>query len=356
MKIIRLSTFLDYGGIESKMVKLSSHEDFDNEWVFMALGKGGKAADAIARNGKRVVCLNLDHRIPAFTTIWGLSRSLKNEKPDVLHTSGAEANFFGFIAGKIAGIPKIIVEEIGIATQSRIGRLIFKYIFRNSSIAVGESKIVLNNIKEKYGLTNDRVKVIYNFGTFDYDFRGLTANKKNNFFQIIMVSRLEPVKNITGVLHVMAKLVHVDHIHINLVILGSGSLEVDLRNEVKSLDIEDYVDFKGLVEDPYPYLLQSDLYILNSFSEGFSNALLEAMYCKVPSLSTNVGVAPEIINDGVNGFIVPADDTDALYERLRKVVTLPKEELLEVGLSGYECVVSMFSLDKHIKELMEIYI
>ena len=125
MKIIRLSTFLDFGGIESKMVNLSTYKDVENDWVFVAINKGGVAAKKIAENGKRVVCLNLGYRIPDLITVFKLFLFLRKEKPDVLHTSGAEANFFGFLAGKMAGTKNIVTEEIGIPHHSQKAKKIF---------------------------------------------------------------------------------------------------------------------------------------------------------------------------------------------------------------------------------------
>ena len=58
MRVLRVSTFLDFGGIESKMVKLSAIDQDEFSFIFCALGKGGAAASAISMNGKEVVCLN----------------------------------------------------------------------------------------------------------------------------------------------------------------------------------------------------------------------------------------------------------------------------------------------------------
>src|SRR5690606_37981292 len=96
--------------------------------------------------------------------------------------------------------------------------------------------------------------------------------------------------------------------NVKLSIAGSGQSETLLNQKVKDLGLENEVEFLGFINDPYPYLANADLYILNSHSEGFSNSLVEAMYSKTPSLSTAVGAAPEIIEDGVNGFLTPAND------------------------------------------------
>lgn len=354
MKIVRLSTFLDFGGIESKMVNLSSYEDTENEWVFVAINKGGVAEKKIRANHKRVVCLNLPYRIPSFKTIIKLYKFFRKEKPDVIHTSGAEANFFGFFAGKLAGIPKIVVEEIGIPKHSSKAKKIFQYIFKKADWAIGESKAVVEHITNSFRLSPLKTKIVHNFGIFNYDFSKITCHKNEEVFHIIMISRLEPVKNIEGAIDILARLIE-DHPKIKLTIAGSGNLENQLKHKVKDLRFEESVEFIGFISDPYPYLLNSDLYILNSFTEGFSNSLVEAMYSKTPSLSTSVGAAPEIIKDGVNGFLVPADNEEALFLKVKEITQMSAMQRKQIGEAGHKTIVENFSLENHVEKLMEIY-
>ena len=355
MKIIRLSTFLDFGGIETKMANLSTYNDKENEWVFVALGKGGEAEKKIRANGKQTHVLGFDYKIPSIKTIWKCYKFLKNEKPDVLHTSGAEANFFGFFAGKLAGVPKIIVEEIGIPNQSSVAKKIFRFIFNNADFAVGESKVVVDHFVSTYQLNTDKAKVVSNFGLFHYDLSKLNVQKEEHIFNILIISRLEKVKNIEGVINVVARLCETTSKNIRLTIAGSGVLEQELRKKVEEMKLQNQVHFLGFITDPYPYLVNADLYILNSHSEGFSNSLVEAMYSKTPSLSTAVGAAPEIIEDGISGFLTPANDEEALFEKLKAIIALPKEKLREIGVAGHEKIVKSFSLENHVNALMKIY-
>lgn len=354
MKILRLTTFLDFGGIESKMVNLSTINDHQNEWIFIAIGKGGKAQKCILDNGKKVDILNLSYRIPSLVTIWKLYKYFKKEKPNVLHASGAEANFHGFFAAKLAGIPNIIVEEIGIPNHSRKAQIIFNYIFKRANFVVGESETVTKHISKTYGLREKQARTIHNFGIFNVDFSKIKRVQNSDAFQIIMISRLEPVKNIEGVIQVIENLVK-DKIKIKLSIAGTGSLDEKLKKLVKEKGIENNVIFLGLITDPYPHLVNSDLYLLNSFSEGFSNSLIEAIYSKTLSLSTNVGAGEEIIEDGVTGFLVPADNQNALYDKLKNIIALTKEERCVIAEQGSKFVVENFSFKKHVEELMKIY-
>lgn len=287
-------------------------------------------------------------------TILKLYKYFRNEKPDVIHTSGAEANFHGFFAAKMANVPKIIVEEIGIPQFSKKAEFIFKYIFRRADFVVGESQVVTKYMSEKFNLPKEKAKTIHNFGLFNYDFSKIHLHKINNCFRILMVSRLETVKNIEAVLNTVSRLIKMD-VNIHLSIAGVGSIENMLKNKAKELKIDNHVSFLGLIEDPYIYLLNSDLYILNSFTEGFSNSLIEAMYSKTASLSTNVGAAPEIIQPDINGFLIPADNENELFTKIREIMSLPREKLKEIGVAGHKTIVQNYSLDGHAKKLMEIY-
>ena len=68
MKIIRLCTLLNFGGLEQRLVTISKVED-EHEWVFCALGTGGAAAEQIEKNGKKVVVLDATYTIPSLASI-----------------------------------------------------------------------------------------------------------------------------------------------------------------------------------------------------------------------------------------------------------------------------------------------
>lgn len=352
MKILRLSTFLDFGGVETRLTNVS-HVSDDNEWLFVCLNKKGKAAETIKSNNKRVICLNAVPSIYNLSTLWKVFSVIKREKPDVIHTSGAEANFHGVLAAKLAGVPVIIAEEIGIPNHSKKAQFIFSQLYRFAHYIVGNSSVVLDAVHLLDKVPRNKLIKIDNPIIFrDLDW---SINKgSSDVFRIVTVSRLEPVKNIEGVIRVLSRLIK-ENIKVELTIAGSGILENNLKELVKQLHIQNNVHFVGFITDPYPYLQNSDLYVLNSFTEGFSNSLIEAMYSKTPSLSTTVGAAPEIIEDGINGFLTPANVEQALYEKLKLIIELPKEKLNQIALAGHEKIVKNLSLENHVNELMKIY-
>lgn len=353
MKILRLSTFLDFGGVETRLANISHIQD-ENEWIFVCMNKEGKAAQAIRANNKRVINLHSKPSIYSFNTFLKIYNVIKKEKPDVVHTSGAEANFHGILVAKLAGVKTIIGEEIGTPNHGRKARFIFSNIYKLANYVIGNSDAVLKVVHEIDNVPYSKLKKIANPIIFKELPEKNRREKDQNDFRIVMISRLEPVKNIEGVFNVLSKLIK-DQAQIKLTIAGSGSLEKELNQKIIELGLQNHVDFVGFITNPYPYLVNSDLYILNSFSEGFSNSLVEAMYSKTPSLSTAVGSAPEMIEDGVNGFIVAVDDEEVLYKKLKAISTMSQTEREEIALRGHQTVVENFSLEKHIASLMDIY-
>jgi glycosyltransferase involved in cell wall biosynthesis len=353
MKILRLSAFLDYGGIESKMVNLSTYQDVENTWIFGALGKGGVAETEITANSKQVFCLNMPHRIPSISTIITLYKVINSIKPDVIHCSGAEANFHGFISAKLARVPKIVLEEIGMPSQSKLAKFIFKVIYKFADVIVGESKVVTDHLGVSYNIGVQKLKTVPNFCIFK-DSVALTKREEHKVFTIISVSRLEAVKNLEAIIRVVHKL-KLNFYRVGYQIIGDGSAMIELKNLVEGLGLQNEVTFVGFVKDPTHYLLKANLFILNSFSEGFSNSLLEAMYLKVPSITTDVGAAQEIIKEGYNGWIVGVDNELELYEKVQMVVNLDEVARNNIGQQGSEDIMKNYSLQAHVERLMDIY-
>lgn len=352
MKIIRLSTLLDFGGIESKMLNLSTYND-DNEWIFCAIGKGGIASAKIKLNKKEVVCFNYSYRIPSLKTIYKLYKYFKKLKPNVIHCSGSEANFHGIIAAKMAKVPLIIAEEIGIPSHSKKAIKVFNFIYKLADFVVGESQIVIENLKNQYQINHKKLRVVSNFTLFPI-YENTTSNTENKEFNILSVSRLEVVKNIEGIIKVINQLTK-ENFKIKYTIVGDGSSKISLINLVKKLNLENIVEFVGFQNNPNYYYLQTDLFVLNSFSEGFSNSLLEAMYFKKPVISTNVGAASEIIIEGKNGWVVSVDNEIELHQKIKYCLLLDKKTRTEIGNNANEIVVKKFSLKSHVNTLLQLY-
>src|SRR5262249_30250219 len=90
----------------------------------------------------------------------------------------------------------------------------------------------------------------------------------------------------------------------------------ELNAQIENLGIRDNIRFVGESSGVFPLLKACDVFVLPSRSEGFSNALIEAMACGLPCVATRVGGNPEAIEDGKNGYLVDSGDAEATAERI----------------------------------------
>jgi len=145
-----------------------------------------------------------------------------------------------------------------------------------------------------------------------------------------------------------------ENMPIKLKILGDGPLYNKLKILAANLDIAEDVDFLGFVNDPFPIIRTSDVYVMSSVSEGLPTALIEAMACGVPVVSTRATYGPEeIIVDGESGLLVGVGDSNTLANSIIRIL---KDNSLRERLSkaGIVRVNSLFSKDNLIPQFERI--
>ncbi len=129
---------------------------------------------------------------------------------------------------------------------------------------------------------------------------------------------------------------------------------LDLQRLVQELNLGERLRFVGDVKQLREHLAASDLFVLPSRSEGFSNAILEAMAASLPVVATDVGGNSEAVKDGVNGLIVPPEDPLALTEAMARLLSNPAEAQA-MGLAGRALVVERFTSEGMIQQTTQAY-
>lgn len=102
-------------------------------------------------------------------------------------------------------------------------------------------------------------------------------------------------------------------------IYGDGSLYDTLQTQIETSGLAETVSLKGNVSDVHQRLKDCGLFVMTSEFEGLSNALIEAMMMGLPCITTDYPGADELIEDGVNGIVVPRGDTEGLAEQIKRV-------------------------------------
>ncbi len=130
---------------------------------------------------------------------------------------------------------------------------------------------------------------------------------------VVHVSNFRPVKRVDVALDVFRLIRR--HVRARFILVGDGPVRPDIERRVAEHNLTGEVTFVGEQHDLVPWLSVADLFLLPSAEESFGLAALEAMACEVPVVASNVGGLPEIIQNGVTGFVCPPQDVAAMADR-----------------------------------------
>jgi len=141
--------------------------------------------------------------------------------------------------------------------------------------------------------------------------------------RVICVARLIRRKRIDVLIRAMAQL---RGKNVSLHLAGTGNEEGNLKDLAREMGVEDRVHFEGYVDhDRIPAFYQSgDMFVLPSVNEGMSNTVLEAMACGLPVLMNDTGGASELLEEGVNGFLLGKDDVSDVVEKISRYLDSPE--------------------------------
>ena len=157
---------------------------------------------------------------------------------------------------------------------------------------------------------------------------------------LVSVGRLNRQKGFDLLLRAVAA-VRREVAGLSLTLVGDGPEAAALKGLAKELDLQDAVVFAGHLDNPYPFMAHADLFVSSSRYEGSPNAVLESLACGTPVLAFDCpGGTGEILSEGRNGWLVPAEDTAAMADRLVRIArsrawaSLPEDTLLP---ETFEC-------------------
>lgn len=271
---------------------------------------------------------------------FAVSRYLKLNKPDALVVAMWPLTTLAVLGRILSGIKcRLLISEHGIISgeYSTWGWLHMVMLrvsmvlgYRCANARVGVSLGVINDMSKlsllrinKFSVINNPIlaeKTVHDGPALAID--ALWGVKKGA--RILAVSRFKRVKNISLLIHSLAKLSSVPNAR--LMLLGSGEEELALRALAKKLGVSSKVIFPGFQNDPSLFYSTADLFVLSSNYEGFGNVIVEALAHGLPVVSTNCPSGPaEILGNGRWGRLVPVGDADAFALAIKEALLAPTD-------------------------------
>ncbi len=290
--------------------------------------------------------------ISIFFKLWKL-------KPDLVHFQGLSTGIIGIFSKKILKIPYIVwVRGSDFYLPHPLMKKFHKSVFDNASAIIALTEYMKRKMKKT---VDKEINVIPN----GVDLSKFTVNKTKIDIRhelnipldktiLITVGRLYPVKGVEFLIKSI-NLLKETHDDFKLLIIGDGSERNNLERLSEELNIKDYIEFRGRVpnEEIPLYLKASDIFVLPSLSEGFPNALLEAMASGLPVIATNIRGLDEIIEDGINGFLVNPKSPEEIANKLNHII---QDNSLSKSFSqNNKLKAKKYEWEMVIKRLNEIY-
>jgi glycosyltransferase involved in cell wall biosynthesis len=284
-----------------------------------------------------------------------LRQAIHRSAPDLIISFLSSTNVLSLIATRGLNKPVVISERVD-PISFDIG-LIWRALRRLTCSWANMCVFMTNTEMRRFnGIRKVRGCVIPNPVVMtapdhpDYD---PIARENSSNRILVAMGRLVPEKGFDLLLDAFARIADRNP-HWSLLILGEGELRDQLQSQASHLRLGGRVQMIGEVADPFPILRSADLFVLSSRTEGFPNALCEAMACGLPSISFDCPCGPrDIIRHGIDGILVPPNDVAALAAALDRLMGNPQERqrLSERARD----VLARFSLERVLPRWEEVF-
>lgn len=290
----------------------------------------------------------------------------KEKKLNHIHSPWADRNsFIALIASKLLGISySLQARAHDIHRKDYLFGL--KEKFENAAFAITNTKYNFEYIKSEITPSiNGRLNLVYN-GINLEEFIPKQGNRESELIRLLCVARLIEQKGIDLLLRTCKELKDKGYNFICNIIGGTEDIYMHYYLEIKKLhsqlNLEDKVFFLGSLpfREALNYYSNTDIFVLpcviaeDGSRDITPNALIEAMAMKLPVISTNITGIPEIVDNEINGILIPPNDGNALTESIERLINHP-ELRKQLGEKAREKVEERFDINKNVSSYVSLF-
>ena len=266
-----------------------------------------------------------------------LASILRSERPDILLSTSSGGNLVAALAHAMVPDPNrsLVLSERNTFSAVRRERrsrwlpvvAVTRRLYRRADRIIAVSEGVAKDLVESLDLPEGLVTAIHN-PVVDEDLYELAEEPIDHPWLegeqpvLLSVGRLVPQKDYAVLLRAFSRIRKKRPIR--LIVLGEGTERRRLERDAQRLGIRADVDFPGFVKNPFPFMRKCTVYVMSSRFEGLPGALIQAMACGAPVISTDCPSGPsEIVDSGSNGFLVPVGDDQKMAATIESLLDNP---------------------------------
>ncbi len=298
-----------------------------------------------------------------------LAQQIKQLKPDLVFSYFAKPVIFGTLAAKIAKVPKIIgmLEGLGytftdqpngLSSKTKLIKAIQVFLYKLALPKLDQLILLNHDDKTDLLINNDiEVKETYILGGIGLDLNQYKYSPvtKDLPIQFLFIGRLLKEKGIHDFI-AAAQIVKEKFPQTTFTVLGGideANLGALTQGELTQYIDQNVIDYPGHVENIAEWIKQSHVFVLPSYREGVPRSTQEAMAIGRPVITTDVPGCRDTVIDGVNGFLVPKWNPQALAEKMIYFIEHP-EQVRMMGDQSHKIATEKFDAEKVNQRLLEI--
>lgn len=370
---IKVFIFIDsyrIGGMHRQMLFLVKHINKEIfEPIVCVSFEGGDLEDDFKKSGAELISLNWKGRFDLGMAM-RLSKVLKNVQPDIVFITEAQnlvyfklAKLFWWKSAVQIGSFRALTFWLGPDKKKFhfIDNFFSKWLYNSSDIITTNSNALNKHYSNIVSVRkNNPIQTIYNGSNFDFEITKSKVEIRNELnislddIIIIMVARLDPWKDFDTLFDAAIEVLK-ENSNVKFILVGDGKLKDDLIFKIKEANLTEKILLIGEKKDVFNYLSASDISILSTNGEGFSNSILESMAFSKPIIATRVGGNVELIGESEEfGILVPPKSSAALCDAIIKLIS-DEKKCIEMGVAGKNRIYELCNINKYINSYENLF-
>lgn len=364
MNIVHLTASPFFGGPERQMLGLGRTLPPEYRSIYVSFSEKGAARPFLERARQEgFTAIELRWNWPRVRrSVQELTALLREQQADILCCHSYKADLLGWLAARRAGVPIIGVSRGWTGCTWRVKLYDFvdglSLRWMDAVVCVSEGQAVK---VRRFGVAPSRLHVIRNairterFANPDPSYR----QKLERLFPVPVrhivgaAGRLSPEKGFDQLV-TAAVTVGRERPDVGIVIFGAGPRHESLQEQITRLGVKERVILAGFRSDLDAWIPALDALTLPSYTEGLPNVVLEAFAARVPVVATPVAGTPEVVDEGVSGYLVPPGDAAALARRLLDLLS-DEQRRIDMGQRGYQKVQREFTFTVQAQKYQELF-
>jgi L-malate glycosyltransferase len=360
IRILFITSLLaNRGGAEKNFCEVLLGLDRDKFDPSALVFQGGEQSDLLRRQGIPVHVNGVTRLLSLHAIRKGREalRRMKAERTDIVVTYHHDADIWGAVVARLAGVPRVISSRRDMGYQLERKHVwfyrLFPFLF-DGFIAVSDA--VKGEIQRRDWIRPERIRTIRNGiqpGIYDRSFDVHEIRKRLGIDPsktvIGSVASFRPIK---GQLYLVEAVKEIVDLHKDLLVVFVGNDDSEygrqVRKRIEETGLQDHFIFLGERSDIPEILSAFDLFVLSSVHEGFSNAIVEAMAAGKPVVAPDSGGNPEAVEHGKSGYLYTPCDSGSLADALHKILT-DAGSMKTMGRAGQEKIRKQFSRETMIR-------